>query len=396
MATLYRTPWGTSWEPMTVDMWTWAGEPLGAVAGARKTSASWSTREADLLEVTAPLTPENASLLDVEGGVVLSVTLGGLTMLAQPAKVGLEALDDDPKVGVIRAVASGGRSLLEGQIIVSDPGLPLSAQTEEEITISGPVESVVKQILQWGAAATGHPIVVMPDQQRGPYVSVTGAMSTAAELVEDALAGTGWWLDMPGWVPGLPQPEGMALTAPTYLAELRPYRDRPGLVWSVTAGDLDRWEIESSRATGTRAIVGEDLDDGFRYLEVAGIESSSPWHRRDVYVSASGGEDLEAAGRAELAKRTATASASVPLTPGAQWRLGDDHGPGAYRHGDRVIIDVPVLGQINQVVTEVTATVDEERFSITPSVGPADTVSHDIYKQMAQVGRRIARLERER
>ena len=55
MATIYQTPWGPSWDPMPVHMWTWGGESLGRVADVEKASAMWSTAEADLLEVAAGL-----------------------------------------------------------------------------------------------------------------------------------------------------------------------------------------------------------------------------------------------------------------------------------------------------------------------------------------------------
>lgn len=396
MATIYQTPWGPSWDPMPVHMWTWGGESLGRVAEVEKASAMWSTAEADLLEVTAGLVADNAPMLATDGTTLLSVTLGGMTLLAQPAQVTLAARGDTPEHGVIRVAASGGRALLEGQTIIPDPDMPLGAQTGEEITLRGPVETVVKRVLTWGAELTGHPVAVMPDQGRGPFVSVTGAMSSAAELVDAALAGSGWWLDMPGWVPGQAQPEGMTLDRPTYLADVRPYRDRPGLMWSVAGGDLDGWEVEMTRATATRALVGEELEGAYRYLEVAGQEGISPWSRRDIYVAARDGDDLEAAGRAELAGHVATASADMPLTPGAQWRLGDDQGPGAYRHGDLVTVVVPVLGEITQTIAEVRAELDRDRFTITPTVSPPDSVSHDIYAAVSAVGRRVARLERKR
>lgn len=396
MATLYNTAAGPSWDPMPVHMWTWRGESLGRVAEVEKATAMWSTAEADLLEVTAGLVAENAPLVGTDGDTLISVELGGLVLLAQPARVTVAARDDDPRHGLIRVAAAGGRSLLEGQVITPDPRVPLGAQTGEEITLRGPVESVVKQILRWGAELTGHPVAVMPDQGRGPVVKVTGAMSSAAELVDAALAGSGWWLDMPGWIPGMAQPEGMTLDRPTYLADVHPYRERPGLMWSVAGGDLDAWEVELSRATATRAIVGEEIEGAYRYLEVAGRESLSPWNRRDTYLSAREGDDLEAMGRAELAKQAATATAEIPLTPGAQWRLGNDHGPGAWRPGDLVAVDVPVLGQVTHPIIEARAELTRDDFTITPTVGPPESVTRDVIATVAQVGRRVAALERKR
>lgn len=396
MVTMFSTPWGPSWDPMPVQMWTWGGESLGHVAEVEKATALWSTRETDMIELDAALVPENAPLVAVDGGTVLSVTLGGLVLLAQPAQVTLSAADDDPRRGRIRVAASGGRALLEGQVLPADPRFPIRAQTEPELKLRGPVESVVKQIIRWGAMLTGHPIAVMPDQGRGPVVRVTGAMASAAELVDAALAGSGWWLDMPGWVPGMPQPEGMTLGRPTYLAEVHPYRERPGLMWSVAGGDLGGWEVELARSTATRAVVGEEIEGGHRYLEVPGVEPPSPWARRDIYVAGREGDDLEAVGRAELARHTATAGFEVPLSPGAQWRLGDDHGPGAWRPGDRVTVDVPVLGQVSHPIIEARAELTGDDFRITPTVGPAESVTRDVIATVAEVGRRVARLERQR
>ena len=240
-------------------------------------------------------------------------------------------------------------------------------------------------------------------------MTLTGAWETVGEHVADALTNAGYVLTFDGWVPGDPQPlEGYTLTRPCYIVDLKPHTPRVGLVWSYSGGDLTKWSVTRKRASATRAVAHNGADDlaEREVLEVQGVEPPSPWAVREVYVRHAPSEDenmdpirlhgeLEAAAVDKLTELGPAVEVTASIETAAGWEYGTDKvTPRQYTVGDIATIDLPVLGELMQVVTDVEVKITPEAVTVTPTVGTPDTMDVTIYDALAGVDKRLARLER--
>lgn len=401
MTTRYQTPWGPSWDPLEITMHTDGGDALGKVNRIEKAIARWSAVDADLLEVTCALDPANAPLLDTSGSVLISARVGPERLLAVPA---VSVVEDagDPVAGRIRVIAAGARTLLDAAVAPPDPHLTLESQPpRQESRYRGTVEDIVKGVIVDAVRWSGHPIRVLPSHRRGRTVTLTSKLTPAGDLIDEALAGSGHRLDVIGWIPGDPLPTGITATAPCALIDVVPWRARPGLIWSAEAGDIDTWALEHRRATITAVLTGERLDNpgadddqpaGYRYR--AHDRGARPWATRWAYRGLRGGQSAEATAAELLEDSAAAASADIRLTPAAQWRPQRHAGAGTYWLGDRVQVSLPVVGVVEQVITEIVATMTPSTFHIAPVVATPDSLSRSIHRRVARLGERVARLER--
>ena len=108
-------------------------------------------------------------------------------------------------------------------------------------------------------------------------------------------------------------------------------------------------------------------------------------------------DNLENQGRAELAAGQPAVEANIRVDNSAAWEFGTDGVfPRQYQVGDRGTVILPVLGELTQVITEVTVQLTPEEFTVTPTVSTPDSPRTDIYAQVAQTTRRVIRLEREK
>lgn len=413
MSTVYVTPRGDSYEPVVVELWSYGGQALGRVGDFEKLEFTWSDREAQTCQLDVYLDELTAQLLPCDGTVLIVARMNGLTHITVPVQASAKS-GEDPSIGVLHVVGAGGWTLLDGEVIPPTLEAPVSEQTKPEYHLSGPLEDVVKRVVAIGAARTGHPIVVVPSVGRGPAVTVHGQWETVSEVCKKLLEHTGFMLTLDGWLPGDPQPfEDVSLSTPTILADLRSYTDKPGLVWSVDGGDLSDWEVTHKRSTLNRVVVGNGKDDPaeLSIQEMRGQDSGSPWDVREGYkkvdnpagVGENGpdaymiADNLENQGRAELAAGQPAVEANIRVDNSAAWEFGTDGVfPRQYQVGDRGTVILPVLGELTQVITEVTVQLTPEEFTVTPTVSTPDSPRTDIYAQVAQTTRRVIRLEREK
>lgn len=411
MTTLYDTLRGPAYDPVPVELWTWQGERLGKVGAFESMTftttgkpgrASTATLEVYLTELTAMLLP-------CDGTVLVAAHYNGMTLLYTPVTAEVHSLDNDPSLALLTVQCTGGWSFLEGAIVT--PGITgnLTDTPNEKFELTGDLETVIKTLINAGQYRTGHPIVVLPSSGRGPRVTLTGAWETVGEHVADALTNAGYVLTFDGWVPGDPQPlEGYTLTRPCYIVDLKPHTPRVGLVWSYSGGDLTKWSVTRKRASATRAVAHNGADDlaEREVFEVQGVEPPSPWAVREVYVRHAPSEDenmdpirlhgeLEAAAVDKLTELGPAVEVTASIETAAGWEYGTDKvTPRQYTVGDIATIDLPVLGELMQVVTDVEVKITPEAVTVTPTVGTPDTMDVTIYDALAGVDKRLARLER--
>ncbi|RAV34261.1 Gp37-like protein [Corynebacterium heidelbergense] len=400
MATMYNTSRGPTWDPMVVEIWPWDGDgPVGRLELSEKIEVTWADRGSGTVLIESPLTDLTRSLIPADGAMLVVVNLNGKRHVSSVVEAVPFAESDQIHDVRIRVATASPWSMLEGQLIPPVPDQPLSLQqSAEEFVLTGPVETVVKRLVQLGAARLGHPIQVQPDTGRGPTVTVRSRNDSVSDLVDKALAGTGYRLRLDAWLPGDGPVGDLPLTRPTIIADVQPYRRQPGLVWSARAEELEKWQLRHTRATATRMIVGDKGEKtAQKFVEVvADDEPGSPWARREGYTSASSdGDDLQQVGLDELAKTGPVVSADIAASPAAVWEFGSDGlYPRQYDVGDYASVELEGIGSIEQVITEVTATLTPVSLTVVPKVATPDTRERDLYSTVLDLDKRLGQQQR--
>lgn len=373
MATYYNTARGTSYDPMPVEVWRHDGHrALFRVELAESVKVTWADRTTGTAEFDLKLDDMTAPLTACDGMYLFVVTLNGHRHASTPVKAA-PCNDGDTDEVRVKFMTASPWNLLTGERVPPVPDRPLSQQESAEFYVAtGPVETVVKSLVSVGAARLGHPIAVLPSLGNGPTVTVSSRFDTVAELVEGALAGTGYRLSLDVWLPGDEKIGDLSLTKPTIVADVVPYRDREGLVWARVSADLDQWQLDKTRATSTQVVVGDRGE---------GVEQATT---------------LLDAGTGELLKSAATTDLDATIAPAGVWEYGSDgEYPLQFSVGDVATIDLgDPLGEVRQVVTEVTAELTPTSFSVTPKVSTPDTMERDIYATLTDLQRRVGRPRR--
>lgn len=411
MSTIYDTPRGPSYDPLPVELWTWRGERLGKVGAFESMSFNVTGKpgKADTATLEVYLNWLTMKLLPCDGEVLVAAHYNGMTLLYVPVTAEVHSLASNPELAVLTVQCTGGWSFLEGE--VATPGLTPAVvdSPSKEFSLSGDLESVVKTLVAVGTQRVGHPLMVVPPSGRGPKVQVHGAWETVGEHVADLMTNSGYMLTFRGWVPGDPQPmDWTQLSHPCYVVDMKPHTPRPGLVWSYRGGDLSKWSVLRKRAAATRAIAhnGEEEIGGREVLMVRGVEGESPWSRREIYVRHTPHKDenmdpirlheeLEDAAVTKLTEQAPAMEVAATIESTAGWEFGTDGAsPRQYTVGDEAVLELPLLGQLKQVITSVEVEITPEVLTVTPTVGTPDTMDVTTFDAMAGMDKRIARLER--
>lgn len=411
MTTLYTTARGATYDPLPVELVTWQGERLGRIGGfdamsftrtAKPGTADTATLEVYLDELTTLLLP-------CDGSVLIAARYNGETLLYAPVTAEVKSDGNDPSVAHMTVQATGAWSFLEGSVTTPNLDGEINTTSNETFEYTDTLEGVVKRLIEVGRKRNSHPLVITPSLGRGPQVTVTGKWETVAEHVADVLKGSGYMLAFTGWAPGDPQPiDGTTLTAPCYVVDIVPHTRKTGLVWSTLGGDLASWSVTHKRATATRAIAhnGENDPAERDVFTVQGVEPVSPWAWREAYVNHKPSDDenndplrwhaeVEAAAVAYLTEHGPAFEVTAEVEASAGWEYGTDGAnPRQFTIGNIATIDLPVIGEINQVITDVELKITPEALTVTPTVGTPDTLDLTTFGAFASLNKRLTRLER--
>lgn len=413
MATIYDTLRGPDLDPVPVELWTHQGERLGKIGSFESMSFSVSGRpgRSSTATLEVQLTDLTAQLLPCDGAVLVVAHYNGMTLVYTPVTAEARNVTGDASVAVLTVQCTGGWAFLEGAVTVpeladEDPAMAMPRETFE---LTGDLESVVKKLIDAGRDRVNYPLITVPSSGRGPTVTATGAWETVGEHVESLLIGTNYILTFTGWVPGEPQPiNEYILTRPCYVVDLKPYTPQPGLVWSYLGGEVSSWSVTRKRASATRAVVHNGAEDVLEreVIHVQGVEPPSVWGIREALVRHSISKDLdlspdvryaemEAAALGTLAERGPAVEVTAMIESPVGWEFGvDGVTPRQYMVGDMATVDLPVLGEVRQVVTDVEVTITPSALTVTPTVGTPDTMAVTTYDALASVDKRLTRLER--
>lgn len=399
LTTMYATPRGVTSDPMTVELWNYSDlRPLSRIELADKISVTWSMQGPDTAEIVVPYSEATAPLMETNGRVLVVVQLNGRRHISTVTKAVLEPANKVDEAANISVTTSGAYSLLQAEVIPPSPGKPLTQQVEREnFTMTAPVETVVKSIVHFGQNRVGHPLSLTPDLGRGPVVTVTGRMKYASELIEQALSGTGYRLALDPWFYGDPQPNNLGSGDPCVTVDVVPYRENPGLVFSRKGHDLEDWTLTRTRASRTQFIVGDSgqgTEQKFRFVMEEDV-THTPWSIREGYTSSQGDSKSEmiSEGKKALADNAESYQLEATLAPSSVWEFGNDGKyPRQYDIGDWATINLGEVGEVRQVITEVTAELTPAAFTVTPKVTTPDTYPSDIYSTVASLAKRVDRL----
>lgn len=411
--TLYTTTDGPVSTPVDVEVWTALGERLGYLGDYIDMAFTWADRAPDTATLVLPLNALTATLTSVDGTVLIGARTGTKTHLSTPVEVSVEGAEDG--TAQVHVSTAGGWSLFAGARIPPSLEDPLEEQTGEGYVLRGSLDSVVKRIVRLAADRLDLPVLVAPSNNSGPDVDITGAWETAGEVLETVLSGSGYHLEVHGWLPGDPVPEWADQpTGPCVLVDLVPYRQRPGLEWSVEAGDIVKWSMTTTRPTATRVTVGYETDtqELRAYQEYRRESGVGRWGRREDYTEyeyqypAWADKDaapdpyrvqdgMGAEADKALMEGAATVSLDAEVEVSNLWTFSQDRlAPRTFDVGDLAQVTLPYLGTFTRTITAVEVKITPSEFTVTPTVSTPDTLDRDMFTTLATLDRRVSNLEK--
>lgn len=412
----YTTSAGVTSTPVEIELWTPAGERLGYLGDYMEATFTWADRAPDTASLTLPLNALTASLVPMDGSVLIGARLGDQTHLSVPVEVKVEAVKDSPGRAAVQVTSAGGWGLFSGARIPPSLEDPVIQQTGDEYQLHGPLDAVAKRLVTLAATRLDLPVLVAPVAGEGPDVNITGAWEAVGEVLETAMATSGYHLQVRSWLPGDPVPDWLVTppARPCVLVDLVPYRQRPGLVWSVEGGDLKDWTLTTTRAKATRVTVGYETDKletrhYQEYIREAGITA---WARREDYVKFDYKppvwadkdaepdpirvyEAMDQAGDKALTEGAANFDLQAEVEVSNLWTFSrDSNAARTFNVGDLVQVSLPYLGTLTRTITAVEAKVDDSGFTVTPTVASPDTPDRDMFTALATLDRRVGNIER--
>lgn len=389
---VYNTPRGETYEPLTVELWRWdGGAPLGRLDQNERVSVTWEERGSGTAEIITPVSPLSTLLLETDSSILVVVTMNGCRHVSTVVKSSIEG--GDGKEPLIHAVTASAWHLLDGERLPPNPDYELSMQSSAQWEMTGPVESVVKYALDYGASRLEHPIYVSYDVGQGPEVTAVSKLDSVSDVVKAAVAGTGWRLVLDPWMPGDAGVDGFTFSMPSLIAYVMPYRETPGLVWS--GEDITDFKATYDRAQYDRIIVTSgSSDDNKKYAEYVDDQAQlSPWSWRESTTQANDKADPATVAQAELVKARAASSVDVTIAPGNLWEFGSDGAyPRQFDVGDIATIQLPVIGEVKQVITSVSVELTPTSFTVTPKVSTPDTEDRDLFTTIATLAARLDKM----
>lgn len=414
MSTVFHTFSGTTDQPVLLEVITPQGQEVGLIGNYESLDMSVSIRDADILELVLPLDDMAALLAQCDGSVLVTVKIEDHSFIFMPAEAEATSADGAPDVAQLHLTCAGGWTWLDGQLIPPSMDGPLDHAQGTEFVLEGNLETVVKRLVTVGALRLNHPLYVLTTQDRGPRVNVSGAWDTSAEYVRDVLNGTGYFLELTGWVPGDPWLPGYARPfGPTVAIDVIPFRERE-VLWTTQGGDITKWSLSRARPSATRVTLGYKTDAPAerQYHRVTDGNHSAAWHHREVYEAFEynyptwADEDvppdhwalmdqMDVAAKRKLAEAGTQVSLSAEVDVANLWRFSRDHDdPRAFNLGDLVKLEVPKLGRHQAVVTDVEVHASADTFTVTPVVSTPDTMRTDVFSRVSDLSRRVHNIER--
>lgn len=399
-----------TWEPIPTEVWTAGGQRVGALGYFESLRLTFTDRAAGGGAVIGPSGTELELLSRCDGNALLVSRVNGHTFVGVPVEAEVRS-GADPNVSETEVTLATGWTLLDGATMPPSLDQNLTEDPALEFNLTGALESVIKSLIHVTVHRLGLPLVCVPDRGTGPVVTARGAWDNVGDLIRDLLAGTGYRLDLAGWVPGDPTGDLQATpSGPCLIADVVPYRRRDGLVFATVSGDITDWSVKRQRAVTTKAVVGYEVEDETlrQYVQLE-RPTASKWAVREKYLEYSAPDQIddrdpdpievrygmEETAVAELMAGGVTESVDVKVELGGSWRFtANTQDPRGYTVGDVATLELPGMPTLVNVVTEVEVEVTPTELTVTPTVSTPDTLVRDQYTAQAALARRVTQLER--
>lgn len=368
MTTIYNTPRGQTYDPMTIEVWKPNGVgPSAIVQNIEKAEVTWSMSGAGTAIVEAPYSPELADLMNVRGSTLVIVRLNGrrhVSSIVEARRYGNAVNQHDQKLKIVTATPW---SLLDGEIIRPVPDSPWSDQeTASHFEMTGALETVIKTLIRYGAQEAQHPIYILPDKKRGKIVTVRTRLDSVGELVRNLLqTDPQFYLQLDAWIPGDEPIEGTSFSQPMVLADLQERQEKERIVWHAEGGDIGEWEIKNTAATATHIVTAAENDKASEVNVFHYNRPHMPWEVRYKKASTANGEvDIKYFPH-ELPDNAWKTEMNIKASPAISWEFGTDKQyPRQFKEGDVVRLMHEPTGNRLWEISDVVATLTPVSFSV--------------------------------
>jgi hypothetical protein len=347
-----------------------------------------------VVEETDPVGPY---LLGVDGGVVpVVVDVGGVRWSGRVSSASLER-EGPPGSGTISVTLVDDWVWLHSMIASQNGSNPALTAMPEFDTRTGNLATVAVAYINAAATRLGAPVVAIgPTPDTSPSVTLKARMNTLADLLTDSLRAAGVRLTASIWLPGDPQPSGVAqaLTEPTVVvrADLPPAK--PWLRWSDTVGGLVSASVTRTTQKAFRALLGLSGTEAARvYDEVIDTTAQTvagDYGLPEIYVDSSNvdkGTASQQEGANALLDTVDRVALEAEVADGEPWAFGRD-----YEVGDTGTVVVAGV-DFSERVTKVTVSEDRDTgLTYTPVVGenPGTGSSNDLMiRAMGTIARQL-------
>ena len=258
-------------------------------------------------------------------------------------------------------------------------------QTVEYRTITGPLETVVKTILQENVTRLGYSLTIAPTQGRGPTVKVQWRFHSVFERIQGLLSQHNAMLDV------------LMDEAGVLHAEYR-----PGVTvakpFDIASGTLSSWEWEDQPPTVTRVVVGGQGEGTARkFASVVGTSREALWgtiiehfvDARDIDEAAPTQELIDR-GWDYLVEGNEKTGVNLGIVSTRQRPYGGD-----YRVGDVVTVKTgDSHDDIQAPLSSVVITQDQNGRRVEPGIDTIDTINAATYRRIARMDRELNNLKR--
>lgn len=320
------------------------------------------------------------------------------------------------RVAQIEATFVDDRKWLQKILAVPVPGAGFGAQTVEHDVRTGPLVTVAKAYIAANIArldaeytarfGAGTPLTVVPVQgaDTSPTVTLRARNVPLQSLLVDALRMQGYDLLANLWVPGNPQPPGLALSVPTIVVDVRKGRERPYVHFTQANGGVATWDVGVTHPEALSVLVmgqGEGIER--RFLKVTNTDqvqaAAGRWgYPEDTLEATDVDTDAELTQRGveKLQELAGTSAISLELDDRRPWTAGLTNGD--YWVGDRVRASFPGV-TVTDYIDRLTVTENNGGFKVSPQFGSArDTESPDVQlaRSVAQVRGELALMQSRR
>ena len=265
------------------------------------------------------------------------------------------------------------------------PTASLIGQTVAYRTITGPLETVVKTVLQENVTRLGLAVTIAPDQARGPTVTVQWRFHSIFERLKALLEQHNAMIDV------LMDPAGVLQV------EYRPGRTiaKP---FDILSGTLSSWEWEDQPATVTRVVVGGQGEGAARKLvSVVSPQREDHWggHIIEQFVDA---RDIEGTADQPLIDRgweylregNEKTGVKLGIVSTRERPYGD-----AYMVGDLVTVNTgDSRASLTAPLSGVTITQDDKGRRVDPTVDTIESTQSTMYRLFSRMDRNVRTLMR--